>query len=338
MSGSRDPDATDPVRVEAAIADDKRSALLTFRSGTSTLLVAAADTTSVEALISSLGALRHQMLDPVPADWPGGVLPIAAFNPRWYVWPDTQNKFATFWIRHPGLGWSGFGFPRSEAASIAKWLRKIPEFRTTRETQSSAATSFGGDKFLITTEGLGFYYYGQGETRIGPNPFEQIEFDSDRAAGIVAGSVVDQRLEEAIRSKLKSDQPNVLKKLFRPSGPLGAFGTKIDLAYLQGLLSDVAYKDLTSIKDIRNEFAHELEVSSFDASSISSRCASFTLVDRHVGPIPETFGGSKHLYYGLPDYKDKLADPRFRYTMTAQILSYVLGESADKKDAPVPFI
>ena len=198
---------------------------------------------------------------------------------------------------------------------------------------------------MLTTEGLGFYYYGKGEKRIGPNPFEQIEFDSDRAAGIVAGSIAENRLEYALRSRLREDVPTVADFLFQPSGPLGAFRNKIDLAYLMRVISDEAYKDLTNIKNIRNDFAHHLEWDSFNSPSVRDRCKNFILVDRHVGPVPPldhsappSPPGGPDPYFGLPDYEQKLADPRFRYTMTAQIISYLLGQGSEKPDAPLPLI
>jgi hypothetical protein len=337
-----------PINVETVLADDKRQVMLRLGSGEGAPLMVALDTTSVEALIAALGTARSQMLEPVPNDFTS--LPIAARNPRWRVGTDDGNTFTTFAIRHPGLGWSAYGFPRHEAGNIAKWLRKVIAITSTRDTQSPAATSFGGDSFLITTEGLGFYYYGKGEKRIGPNPFEQIEFDSDRAAGIVAGSIAETRLEQALQSRLRladtSKLQEIVQQLFRPSGALGPFSTKIDLAYLMRLLSEEAYKDLTNVKNIRNDFAHELDQDSFDVPSIRDRCRNFILVDRHVGPIPSTGTDATDIasasqpnpYLGLPDYQQKLSDPRFRYAMTTQLISYLLGEGSENPNGPLPLV
>ena len=310
-------------------------------------VVFALDTPSVDALIAALGKTRAQMMEPISNDLPAGFNPLAEFDPRWYVAPDSEERFATFWVRHPGFGWCGYGFPRNEAGNIAKWLRKVTTITATKDTQSSAATSFGGDSFLISTEGLGFYYYGKGESRIGLNPFEQVEFDSDRAAGIVAGSIAERRLEQALRSRLRTDQPGISKQLFRPSGALGPFSVKIELSYLLKILTDEAYRDLVNLKNIRNDFAHDLELDSFDLPSVRDRCRNFALVDNHVGPVPQSSLSANGVesattrpspYMGLPDYEHKLADPRFRYMMTAQIISYALGENADRDNPPLPFI
>jgi hypothetical protein len=332
--------------LEVAVADDNRSALLRFKSGEKTEWVLPADTALVDALIAHLGSARRRMLDPVSMAMPEGTFPFSAYDPRWQITADNSNRFACFWVRHPGFGWSIYAFPRHEAANIAKWLRKITAITSTRDTQSPAATSFGGDTFLLTTEGLGFYYYGKGEKRIGPNPFEQIEFDSDRAAGIVSGSIAERRLEDAIRSRFRNDKPEIAQGLFRPSGPLGSFSVKIDYAYLSRILSDEAYKDLVILKNIRNDFAHDLEMDSFDRQSIKARCENFVLVDRHVGPIPPAASLIEDIstppvanpYMGLPDYKEKLSDPRFRYVMTAQIISSRLGQGSERSDTILPLV
>lgn len=289
MSQEQGSGANPPINIETILADDKRQVMLRLGSGEDAPSVVALGTASVEALIASLGIARSQMLEPVPNNFT--TLPIAAYDPRWQVGPDDGKKFTTFAIRHPGLGWSVYGFPRHEAGNIAKWLRKVIAITSTRDTQSPAASSIGGDSFLLTTEGLGFYYYGKGEKQIGPNPFEQIEFDSDRAAGIVAGSIAETRLEQALQSRLRaadtSKLQDIVRELFRASGALGPFSTKIDLAYLMRLLSDEAYKDLTNVKNIRNDFAHKLDHDSFDTPSIRDRCHNFILVDRHSNYWPK---------------------------------------------------
>lgn len=105
-------------------------------------------------------------------------------------------------------------------------------------------------------------------------------------------------------------------------------------------------KDLTNLKNIRNDFAHKLDHDSFDIPSIRDRCKNLILVDRHVGPVPNSpldgtgfpVASRPTPYMGLPDYQQKLSDPRFRYTMTAQLISYALGEGSERPDAPLPLV
>jgi len=288
------------------------------------------------------------MIEPITFDLEAGKIYPSQFNPRWIIDADPENRFARLWIRNPGVGWYAYGIPRHEAVEIVKWLRKAPHIRTTEEKRASLppqATSFGNDEFLVTTSGLCFYYYGKDNRKIGPDAFEQIEFDSDRAAGVVAGSIAERRLEDALQSIMKTDRPEIARNLFRPSGALGPFSTKIDLAYMLHMLSDDAYKDMVNLKNIRNDFAHDLGMDTFEVPSVSDRCKNFVLVDRHVGSVPglshendETNTVRPNPYIGLPDYKAKLAEARFRYMMTAQLLSFRLGMGANNKDCTLPLI
>lgn len=349
MADYNDDAASKLISVVTELADDKRSVMVRLGAGNDAPVLAAINAASVDALITALGAARAHMLEPIVTTL-DGPHPITAYNPRWMISTDSEKRYATFAIRYPGLGWSIYGFPRHEVGSIARWLRKVTSITETNQAQSPQATTLGSDSngFLLSSEGLGFYYYGKGEKHIGPNPFEQVEFDSDRAAGIVAGSITETRLAEALKSRLKNDKPGIVADLFQPSGALGSFRTKIDLSYLMGLISDVAFKDLTIIKNIRNDFAHKLNVDTFDFQSIRDRCMNLSMIEDFVGPVPDTSivlsadfiqkSTERKFFLGLPDYETKIKDPRFRFTMTAQIISNHLGEGSDQPQMSLPFI
>ncbi len=71
--------------------------MLRLGSGEDMPSVVALNAASVEALIAALGTARSQMLEPVPDDFT--TLPIAAYDPRWLIAPDNENKFTTVAIR-----------------------------------------------------------------------------------------------------------------------------------------------------------------------------------------------------------------------------------------------
>lgn len=332
--------------IELDVRGDKRALRVKLNDLGGDSLVFSLGTENVDELIAALGAVRPHLLGPITPEL-SGEFPITAINPRWYIYPDKEGKIATFWVRHPGFGWSIYGFTHFEANNIAKWIRKVLPKIHTRDAQSPAATSFGGDAFLVSTEGLGYYYFGKGDGFIGPDPFSQVEFDSDRASGIVAGAIVEARLEQVIRAFLPQKSQRALKiskDVFRPSGPLGAFGSKINLAYLMGLISESGISDLINLKDIRNKFAHNFEIDSFDAPEIKERCQNFVLVNRHVGPTYDrdiSIIQAMSLpvpYFGMNDYSSKLLDARFRFVLTSQIFSYVFGMAADDPGRKLPLI
>jgi DNA-binding MltR family transcriptional regulator len=89
------------------------------------------------------------------------------------------------------------------------------------------------------------------------------EQGSDRAVAVVCTSILDNRLTALLKAALKQDE-RVLPELFRSTGPLGSFGTKIRLAYVLELIPEGIYEDLLKITRIRNDFAHKVTIKSFE--------------------------------------------------------------------------
>jgi hypothetical protein len=104
---------------------------------------------------------------------------------------------------------------------------------------------------------------------------EELEDSSPRAATIVAASFVEDHLERCIKSRLVQDE-KLAKHVFGSNGALRTFSAKINLGYFMGLYSRSAWRELDTIRDIRNDFAHELHIS-FDIDSVKDRCSNLLL-------------------------------------------------------------
>lgn len=148
---------------------------------------------------------------------------------------------------------------------------------------------------------------------------------SDRAAAIVAATLVETRLSLALKSRLQQDQA-VVERMFRPSGPLGSFAAKIDLAFLTDLISKEAHRDLVIFKSIRNNFAHQLHALDFFAERIKKECHRLRLIETQVADIEDPKADQilgKPPYYQMMlqvyDYATHLADPRGRYILTGRL-------------------
>ncbi len=98
---------------------------------------------------------------------------------------------------------------------------------------------------------------------------EELSSASDRAAAILAAVIVENRLTDALK-KILHDDTKVANEMFRSSGPVGVFSAKIDLAFLVGLCSADARRELVTVKDIRNAFAHSLAVTDFNTQKIEN--------------------------------------------------------------------
>ncbi|MDG4894652.1 hypothetical protein P9272_13825 [Mesorhizobium sp. WSM4976] len=100
---------------------------------------------------------------------------------------------------------------------------------------------------------------------------QEIEAQTDRASALIAVAYLEQRLLAAIKSRTNRDD-DLEGRLYKGSGALAAFSTKIDLAYLLGVIDQSARKTFHQIRDIRNDFAHDSKPLSFTTQSIHDRC------------------------------------------------------------------
>lgn len=110
-----------------------------------------------------------------------------------------------------------------------------------------------------------------------PIPIEVVQFrstlnnESDRGCALSAAAFIETELGDLVETSLIEDT-NVTKEMFRGTGPLATFSSRIDIAYLLGLFGKRARKDLHLIRKIRNEFAHKPGDVKFTDEAIASRC------------------------------------------------------------------
>ena len=78
--------------------------------------------------------------------------------------------------------------------------------------------------------------------------------ESDLACVVIGAAFLDTTLGTLVARKLIPS--SVTEKLLAPSGALGSFATRADLAYCLGVVKKSHYQDLCKILEIRNQFAH----------------------------------------------------------------------------------
>jgi DNA-binding MltR family transcriptional regulator len=99
----------------------------------------------------------------------------------------------------------------------------------------------------------------------------EIERASDRAACIIAGSYVETKLTEYLKSKVNHHK-DLWDRLTHPSAPLGSFSVKIDIAFMFALITKEARSDLVILKDVRNAFAHKMTIAGFQDQWVQDKC------------------------------------------------------------------
>lgn len=82
------------------------------------------------------------------------------------------------------------------------------------------------------------------------------------------------------------ENKSIHKRFFGFGGPCGPFSSRIDTAYLLGLISKSGHQDLTIIRKIRNDFAHVHEPITFDSQKIRNRCRAMSWCGDEVDGKP----------------------------------------------------
>ena len=92
---------------------------------------------------------------------------------------------------------------------------------------------------------------------------EEFHDAPDRVIAIVGASYLDEMLAQILRAVFVDDKEAV-ENLIGQYGPIGTNGARYSLAYCLGLITREERDDLKAIADIRNKFAHQFAVRSFD--------------------------------------------------------------------------
>ncbi|MGC4004703.1 MAG: hypothetical protein QM811_16915 [Pirellulales bacterium] len=100
---------------------------------------------------------------------------------------------------------------------------------------------------------------------------EELFRESDRGCALFAGAFLDVQLVELLKLYLVVNT-SIDKELFKGTSPLSTFSSRITISYYLGLVSKSLKGELDIIRKIRNEFAHELRVNSFEIETVKNRC------------------------------------------------------------------
>jgi hypothetical protein len=109
--------------------------------------------------------------------------------------------------------------------------------------------------------------------------------DTDHAIAITGASYLDRSLEILLSARFAPLTSREHKRLFNSSerGIIGTFSNKVRVAYAIELIAHATYKDLLTINDIRNVFAHTLHSISFKNSLVEQDCANLH-IEGHAPP------------------------------------------------------
>lgn len=95
--------------------------------------------------------------------------------------------------------------------------------------------------------------------------------ESDRGCALFASAYLDKALSDLLYLSLIYNK-KIEEDLFKGMAPLSTFSSRIKLTYYLGKISAECKRDLETVRGIRNDFAHNIGLISFDTQSIADRC------------------------------------------------------------------
>lgn len=107
--------------------------------------------------------------------------------------------------------------------------------------------------------------------------------ESDRGAALMTAAYIDDRLKGLIEARLVADK-KVVRHVFEFQGALGSFSARTDFAYLLGLIPKNVAQEVHRIRKIRNRFAHEAGLLTFESEAIKKDCDQLTFHGRAGKP------------------------------------------------------
>lgn len=143
---------------------------------------------------------------------------------------------------------------------------------------------------------------------------------SDLICAIVASSYVDLALKTLLREHFVSGSTS--DGLLKPTGSLGSIRAKGDLAYCLGFIPSSVKTALDKFGEIRNEFAHNLDVS-FKDDKIAKMC------DEMKSPAHQIHFEDEDGVAVTP-MQFPYDDPRLKFVFIALQLAIIAVEAANR--------
>ncbi|HEX4695616.1 hypothetical protein [Sphingomonas sp.] len=104
----------------------------------------------------------------------------------------------------------------------------------------------------------------------------------DRTSAILHVSYIEKYLSRAIGYAMPGLTTKLREKLFGPDGALGPLAAKNDIARALNIIAETDHHNLKLLASIRNKFAHNIRISSFDDPEISKRAMQLRCADPRI--------------------------------------------------------
>lgn len=138
--------------------------------------------------------------------------------------------------------------------------------------------------------------------------FSRAPDTNDRSLAIICTSYAEKYLGELIKARMKGLNHKLREKLFKPEGILGPLQARIDIAKAMNIIENPVFSDMKLLGSIRNQFAHNLEISTFDHPEIAKRIDKFQFKPELIHPSDQDSS------FFIKPVDDWSREDRFRFT------------------------
>ncbi len=146
--------------------------------------------------------------------------------------------------------------------------------------------------------------------------YSSLSEESDRALVIVVACWVEEFLKVKLMNEFAKGNARTRKMLFSENGPFATFSSKINAAFCAGWIDGDVYHDISTIRKLRNQFAHTYDAVSLDEARTRALIESLRVPHRQFydwGQIhaAATQDGGVVIYSGAkpPEAKEDLHMP-----------------------------
>jgi len=106
-------------------------------------------------------------------------------------------------------------------------------------------------------------------------------YESDRGCVLMSAAFIEDKITQLLKTYMIQDLKKQ-KDIFEGNGALGTFSSKIDIAFLLGLIPKNILNDLHILRRIRNDFAHNAKPITFTTDYVKDRCNALQVVNKEA--------------------------------------------------------
>jgi hypothetical protein len=104
---------------------------------------------------------------------------------------------------------------------------------------------------------------------------------TDRACALIGAAALDRSLVDLLSTQFPNITDTTRERMFfSQKAVLSTFSSKIEVAHALGLIEGQDHREMTSIRRIRNAFAHSAISLKFDHPLIAAECTKLTMMPR----------------------------------------------------------